>query len=393
MKYNLELVKKCLDESNFEALNNILYAIMNKSEHTLEDLTILEFLSDDPRIDKESAQVVKEYSNKVVEELKEKQILEAEEIKEEAVEEEKKKEGVVTPLVEEPNKLEKVEPITNNSKPISEEEAKRNKYEEEYKAYLSSKFILYGLTIKELSFNNSEPHITFENNPEARNVIDNLMLNLYQNAKDMPNLGFDLTKLWTTGEEFFTVSLASGQPLNNNSIMDMFQNVEKIVDNTEEDKNYEELLPSNLQNMKALYSGHTPDVPNGNFRIGYVNVNGEDNFYVVSSSKKEAIKLTKEMGFIPRTEEMGFIPRTIESNIVPIDTGKQNPEKIDAVSEGLSTAINKEPPEKAKVYTLKPNPRNVSVPNAAYSNLKNIILIIVLVIAVIIAVSVMTLRG
>lgn len=375
MKYNLELVKKYLDESDFEALNNILYAIMNKGEHTLEDLTILEFLSDDPRINKESAQVVKEYSNKVVEELKEKQILEAEEIKEEAV----------TPLVEEPNKLEEVEPITNNSKPISEEDAKRNKYEEEYKAYLSSKFILYGLTIKELSFDKSEPHITFDNTKEAKNVIDNLMLNLYQNAKDIPNLGFDLTKLWTTGEEFFTVSLASGQPLNNNSIMDMFQNVEKIVDNTEKDKNYEELLPSNLQNMKALYSGHTPDVPNENFRIGYVNVNGEDNFYVVSSSKEKSIRLTEEMGFIPRT--IG------ESNVVSIDTGKQNPEKIDAVSEDLSTALKKEPPEKAKVYTLKPNPRNVSVPNAAYSNLKNIILIIVLVIAVIIAVSVMTLRG
>lgn len=385
MKYNLELVKKYLDESDFEALNNILYAIMNKGEHTLEDLTILEFLSDDPRINKESAQVVKEYSNKVVEELKEKQILEAEEIKEEAVEEEKKKEGVVTPLVEEPNKLEKVEPITNNSKPISEEDVKRNKYEEEYKAYLSSKFILYGLTIKELSFDKSEPHITFDNTKEAKNVIDNLMLNLYQNAKDIPNLGFDLTKLWTTGEEFFTVSLASGQPLNNNSIMNMFQNVEKIVDNTEKDKNYEELLPSNLQNMKALYSGHTPDVPNENFRIGYVNVNGEDNFYVVSSSKEKSIRLTEEMGFIPRT--IG------ESNVVSIDTGKQNPEKIDAVSEDLSTAVKKEPPEKAKVYTLKPNPRNVSVPNAAYSNIKNIILIIVLVIAVIIAVSVMTLRG
>lgn len=385
MKYNLELVKKYLDESDFEALNNILYAIMNKGEHTLEDLTILEFLSDDPRINKESAQVVKEYSNKVVEELKEKQILEVEEIKEEAVEEEKKKEEVVTPLVEEPNKLEEVEPITNNSKPISEEEAKRNKYEEEYKAYLSSKFILYGLTIKELSFDKSEPHITFDNTKEAKNVIDNLMLNLYQNAKDIPNLGFDLTKLWTTGEEFFTVSLASGQPLNNNSIMDMFQNVEKIVDNTEKDKNYEELLPSNLQNMKALYSGHTPDVPNENFRIGYVNVNGKDNFYVVSSSKEKSIRLTEEMGFIPRT--IG------ESNVVSIDTGKQNPEKIDAVSEDLSTAVKKEPPEKAKVYTLKPNPRNVSVPNAAYSNLKNIILIIVLVIAVIIAVSVMTLRG
>lgn len=385
MKYNLELVKKYLDESDFEALNNILYAIMNKGEHTLEDLTILEFLSDDPRIDKESAQIVKEYSNKVVEELKEKQILEAEEIKEEAVEEEKKKEEVVTPLVEEPNKLEEVEPITNNSKPISEEEAKRNKYEEEYKAYLSSKFILYGLTIKELSFDKSEPHITFDNTKEAKNVIDNLMLNLYQNAKDIPNLGFDLTKLWTTGEEFFTVSLASGQPLNNNSIMDMFQNVEKIVDNTEKDKNYEELLPSNLQNMKALYSGHTPDVPNENFRIGYVNVNGEDNFYVVSSSKEKSIRLTEEMGFIPRT--IG------ESNVVSIDTGKQNPEKIDAVSEDLSTALKKEPPEKAKVYTLKQNPRNVSVPNAAYSNIKNIILIIVLVIAVIIAVSVMTLRG
>lgn len=385
MKYNLELVKKCLDESDFEALNNILYAIMNKGEHTLEDLTILEFLSDDPRIDKESAQVVKEYSNKVVEELKEKQILETEEIKEEAIEEEKKKEEVVTPLVEEPNKLEEVEPITNNSKPISEEDAKRNKYEEEYKAYLSSKFILYGLTIKELSFDKSEPHITFDNTKEAKNVIDNLMLNLYQNAKDIPNLGFDLTKLWTTGEEFFTVSLASGQPLNNNSIMDMFQNVEKIVDNTEKDKNYEELLPSNLQNMKALYSGHTPDVPNENFRIGYVNVNSKDNFYVVSSSKEKSIRLTEEMGFIPRT--IG------ESNVVSIDTGKQNPEKIDAVSEDLSTALKKELPEKAKVYTLKPNPRNVSVPNAAYSNIKNIILIIVLVIAVIIAVSVMTLRG
>ena len=385
MKYNLELVKKYLDESDFEALNNILYAIMNSDEHTLEDLSILEFLSDDPRIDKESAQVVKEYSNKVVEELKEKQILETEEIKEEAIEEEKEKEEVVTPLVEEPNKLEEVEPITNNSKPISEEDAKRNKYEEEYKAYLSSKFILYGLTIKELSFDKSEPHITFDNTKEVKNVIDNLMLNLYQNAKDIPNLGFDLTKLWTTGEEFFTVSLASGQPLNNNSIMDMFQNVEKIVDNTEKDKNYEELLPSNLQNMKALYSGHTPDVPNENFRIGYVNVNGEDNFYVVSSSKEKSIRLTEEMGFVPRT--IG------KSNIVSIDTGKQNTEKIGVVSEDLSTALKKEPPEKAKVYTLKPNPRNVSVPNAAYSNIKNIILIIVLVIAVIIAVSVMTLRG
>lgn len=385
MKYNLELVKKYLNESDFEALNNILYAIMNSDEHTLEDLSILEFLSDDPRIDKESAQVVKEYSNKVVEELKEKQILETEEIKEEAIEEEKKKEEVVTPLVEEPNKLDEVEPITNNSKPISEEDAKRNKYEEEYKAYLSSKFILYGLTIKELSFDKSEPHITFDNTKEAKNVIDNLMLNLYQNAKDIPNLGFDLTKLWTTGEEFFTVSLASGQLLNNNSIMDMFQNVEKIVDNTEKDKNYEELLPSNLQNMKALYSGHTPDVPNENFRIGYVNVNGEDNFYVVSSSKEKSIRLTEEMGFVPRT--IG------KSNIVSIDTGKQNTEKIGVVSEDLSTALKKEPPEKAKVYTLKPNPRNVSVPNAAYSNIKNIILIIVLVIAVIIAVSVMTLRG
>lgn len=376
MKYNLELVKKYLDESDFEALNNILYAIMNKGEHTLEDLSILEFLSDDPRINKESAQVVKEYSNKVVEELKEKQILKTEE---------KKPEEVVTPLVEEPNKLEEVEPITNNSKPISEEDAKRNKYEEEYKAYLSSKFILYGLTIKELSFDKSEPHITFDNTKEAKNVIDNLMLNLYQNAKDIPNLGFDLTKLWTTGEEFFTVSLASGQPLNNNSIMNMFQNVEKIVDNTEKDKNYEELLPSNLQNMKALYSGHTPDVPNENFRIGYVNVNGEDNFYVVSSSKEKSIRLTEEMGFVPRT--IG------KSNIVSIDTGKQNTEKIGVVSEDLSTALKKEPPEKAKVYTLKPNSRNVSVPNAAYSNIKNIILIIVLVIAVIIAVSVMTLRG
>ena len=385
MKYNLELVKKYLDESNFEALNNILYAIMNSDEHTPEDLSILEFLSGDPRIDKESAQVVKEYSNKVVEELKEKQILEAEEIKEETIEEEKKKEEVVTPLVEEPNKLEEVEPIANNSKPISEEDAKRNKYEEEYKAYLSSKFILYGLTIKELSFDKSEPHITFDNTKEAKNVIDNLMLNLYQNAKDIPNLGFDLTKLWTTGEEFFTVSLASGQTLNNNSIMDMFQNVEKIVDNTEKDKNYEELLPSNLQNMKALYSGHTPDIPNEAFRIGYVNVNGEDNFYVVSSSKEKSIRLTEEMGFVPRT--IG------ESNVVSIDTGKQNTEKIDAVSEDLSTALKKEPPENAKVYTLKPNPRNVSVPNAAYSNIKNIILIIVLVIAVIIAVSVMTLRG
>lgn len=385
MKYNLELVKKYLNESDFEALNNILYAIMNSDEHTLEDLSILEFLSDDPRIDKESAQVVKEYSNKVVVELKEKQILETEEIKEEAIEEEKKKEEVVTPLVEEPNKLEEVEPITNNSKPISEEDAKRNKYEEEYKAYLSSKFILYGLTIKELSFDKSEPHITFDNTKEAKNVIDNLMLNLYQNAKDIPNLGFDLTKLWTTGEEFFTVSLASGQPLNNNSIMDMFQNVEKIVDNTEKEKNYEKLLPSNLQNMKALYSGHTPDVPNENFRIGYVNVNGEDNFYVVSSSKEKSIRLTEEMGFVPRT--IG------KSNIVSIDTGKQNTEKIGVVSEDLSTALKKEPPEKAKVYTLKPNPRNVSVPNAAYSNIKNIILIIVLVIAVIIAVSVMTLRG
>lgn len=385
MKYNLELVKKYLNESDFEALNNILYAIMNSDEHTLEDLSILEFLSDDPRIDKESAQVVKEYSNKVVEELKEKQILETEEIKEEAIEEEKKKEEVVTPLVEEPNKLEEVEPITNNSKPISEEDAKRNKYEEEYKAYLSSKFILYGLTIKELSFDKSEPHITFDNTKEAKNVIDNLMLNLYQNAKDIPNLGFDLTKLWTTGEEFFTVSLASGQPLNNNSIMDMFQNVEKIVDNTEKDKNYEELLPSNLQNMKALYSGHTPDVPNENFRIGYVNVNGEDNFYVVSSSKEKSIRLTEEMGFVPRPIE--------KSNVVAINTENQNTEKIGVVSEDLSTALKKEPPEKAKVYTLKPNPRNVSVPNAAYSNLKNIILIIGLIIMVIIAVSVMTLRG
>ena len=171
-------------------------------------------------------------------------------------------------------------------------------------------------------------------------------------------------------------------PNDGNELICNGKNIVSIEYPIEKDKNYEELLPSNLQNMKALYSGHMPDVPNENFRIGYVNVNGEDNFYVVSSSKEKSIRLTEEMGFKPRT--IG------KSNIVAIDPEKKNTDKLGPVSEDFSTALKKEPP---KVYTLKPNPRNVSVPNAAYSNIKNIILIIGLIIMVIIAVSVMTLRG
>lgn len=383
MKYNLELVKTYLDKSDYEALNNILYAIMNNEKHTLEDLQILELLSTDPRIDKNSAEIVKEYKNKVAEELKENKIEETKKEEKKDEQQEQNKEELEQKKEKKEETIEEVQ--SKDVKPISKEEEQRIKYEEEYKNYLAAKFVVYGLTIKELSFSKNEPHITFDNNPASRNVIDNLMLNLYQNAKDIPNLGFDLTKLWTTGEESFTVSLLPGQELNNNSVVNMFQNVEKIVDDTKKDKDYEELLPDNLKNMKSLYSGHMPDMPNEDFRVGYVNYNGEDNFYVVSNSKEKSIKLTEEMGFTPRT--IG------NSNVVEIDTENKNSDKLSQVSEDLPDAIKKEPPEKAKVYTLKPNPNNITTPNAAYSNIKNIILIIVLIIIVIIAVSIMTLRG
>lgn len=362
--YSLDLVKEYLEQNKFNELNQVLNYIISVKEHTKEDYQILMFLEGNSNIAEDSKEEVSNIRKLIEEELIKRGVPLKEKIK---LEEVPLKIGMERVTLEERTKL------------------------EEYANYLQNKFYEYGLTMKEITFNGDEPHITFLNNFQANNIINNLMIQLDDNRKQRPYVEFELSKLWTTGEETFTLSLLTGSENQNNEIFEMIEDTLKIVESTNNDINYEEELPPKLTEMKKEFSNHTPDLTKeeGKFNIKCIQRNGEHRFYLVADTHKDAKSYAEELNLSVKDE--GY------------DTGRAvEIENIAGANDNLKEAtevgnVNVNVNEKSRVKTLGTMPTNFGNDrndrNAAYSNIKNIMLIIALVILVIIVVSIMTLRG
>ncbi len=381
--YSLDLVKEYLEQNKFNELNQVLNYIISVKEHTKEDYQILMFLEGNSNIAEDSKEKVSNIRKLIEEELIKRGVPLKEEIKLEEV-----------PEFKEKPKNDEV-PLKIGMEGVTLEE--RTKLEE-YANYLQNKFYEYGLTMKEITFNGDEPHITFLNNFQANNIINNLMIQLDDNRKQRPYVEFELSKLWTTGEETFTLSLLTGSENQNNEIFEMIEDTLKIVESTNDDINYEEELPLKLTEMKKEFSNHTPDLTKeeGKFNIKCIQRNGEDRFYLVADTHKDAKPYAEELNLSVKDE--GYdTGRAVEiENIAGANDNLKEAAKVKA--EAGNVNVN----EKASVKTLGTMPTNINfgndrnarnARNAAYSNIKNIMLIIALVILVIIVVSIMTLRG
>lgn len=364
MTYSLELIKEYLEQNKFDELNQVLNHIISVKEHTKTDYQILKFLEKNPSIAEDSKEIVSRIRNQVEDELKSRGV---------AL---KDNEEIVEPVkLEDNTNIDKALPLTVGVKNVTLEE--RTKLEE-YARYLQNRFYEYGLTMKEITFNGGEPHITFLNEPKANNVINNLMIQLNDNKKQKPYVEFELSKLWTTGEETFTLSLLTGGENQNNEIFEMIEDTLDIVESTDKATNYEEKLSPELTQMKKEFSNHTPDLTNeeGNFCVKNIKENGEDKYYLVAETREDAIAYAKELNLSIKDDQ--YDPN---ENILPVEN---------------SAGSNENLKEAAKTKTLGTMPPPNIRPNngnEAYSNVKNIILIIALVILVIIVVSIMTLRG
>lgn len=424
--YTLDDIKNLLKKGDYDELNKIINSMRDSSkEKTREDVEILEYLSGSDLISDDSKyqldKLKNEIENQIIEKVESKEEIINEQI-ENTIEDKEVIDSINNPISEsietfEPTINEELINSSNSSSLIEEQEEIKLENNEEinstieteesidyetssienkkvveenystaYNEYFN-KFTELGLTIKDFSNKDGVPRISFEINNFSKEYLDNLMLQLYNNPKN--GLGFDMTKLGTTKEELFTIYMNDpSQSLEDveKKTSDLLNKVEDIVLSTKNDKNYEEMMPDNLKNLKEQFTNDAPDIPqNENYRIGYLNTEGTDNFYLMAGSKNQAIRLTEEMGFTPR--------KYAGNGVVEIDTdGKNmNGTKLEQASENINNMDTNQAytpivNEKAKQKTLGTYPTVTPNTDNGFSNFKTVCLVIFLILVVMVVV-------
>ena len=177
---------------------------------------------------------------------------------------------------------------------------------------------------------NGKPEISFELNYESKPYIDNLLLSLHENKDD---INVDLTRVSSSGQEMLTIDIdnpeLSQQELQEKS-KKLFNDVNNIIKETDEKKNYEAMMPDHLKALKDKFHGDDPNIPNEDFKVGYSRSNGENTYYLVANSKEQAIELAELMGYEVKKDRGG--------NVFEVDTKGQSMEgsKLDTVSENVN---------------------------------------------------------
>lgn len=170
------------------------------------------------------------------------------------------------------------------------------------------------------------PEISLELTHESKPYIDNLLLELYQNEKDIE---VDMTRLNSTNQEILTIR-ANDKELSEEGLRkkgkEVFDSVNEIINKTDKEKDYEKLMPSELKGLKDKFINDDPNIPNQDFTVGYSNSNGETNFYLIADSKQEAIEIAELIGFEIK-EDLG-------ANVFELDTDDRNMDgtKLDKAS-------------------------------------------------------------
>ncbi len=178
---------------------------------------------------------------------------------------------------------------------------------------------------------NNNPSISLELDEVSKPYIDNLLLQLYPENEN--NLDVNLKRNGATKQEVLTISLADNELSQEELIKRgqvMFSKVQEILKNTDENKDYEAIMPKELQTLKDKFVNDDPNIPNENFKVGYSHKNGEKSFYLITDSKEQAIELAELMGYEVKQDRGG--------NVYELNTDDRNMEgsKLDKVTESIN---------------------------------------------------------
>ena len=170
------------------------------------------------------------------------------------------------------------------------------------------------------------PEITLELTHDSKPYIDNLLLELYKNKKD---IDIDMTRINSTNQEVLTIK-ANDKKLSEEELMqkgkEIFNDVNEIINQTDKEKDYESLMPSELQGLKDKFVNDDPNIPNKDFTVGYSNSDGITSFYLIADSKQEAIEIAELIGYEIKKDRGG--------NVFELDTEnkKMDGTKLDKAS-------------------------------------------------------------
>ncbi len=157
-----------------------------------------------------------------------------------------------------------------------------------------------GLTIVDSEIGNKgDPSISIQLDPKSNAYIDNLLLNMHQAGERNTIKGVDvnLSKVESTGQEMLTIALTdhslSPEEKKKRSY-EMFSQIEELLKNTDENRNYKKEMPAELQNIKNQF--HNGEAEIGDNKIVYANVNGENKYYI-NANHDEASKIAESLGY------------------------------------------------------------------------------------------------
>lgn len=175
-----------------------------------------------------------------------------------------------------------------------------------------------------------KPEISFELSYESKPYIDNLLLELYDNKEEY---NVEMTRVASTGQELLTLNIddpeLSQQELEEKG-KKLFTEVNNIMKNTDDKKDYEAIMPDELKNLKDKFVNDDPNIPDEDFKVGYTHENGANTYYLVANSKKEAIALSNLMGYEIKKDRGG--------NVFELNTEGKNMEntKLEKVTENIN---------------------------------------------------------
>lgn len=153
------------------------------------------------------------------------------------------------------------------------------------------------MTVVESSVRKEDtPHITFDINHESKPYIDNLLLSLSEEK----GLDLELSKINASNKELFTIAIDDKdltEEQRQEKVNEILARVNEVIETTDKNKDYEELMPGKLKRMKQGFVNDQPDVNEEDYKIGYSNKGGVDSYYIVTSSKARAEEIAKEIGY------------------------------------------------------------------------------------------------
>ena len=255
--------------------------------------------------------------------------------------------------------------ITDHNKVIVENQEKINEAEEIHNAtliekseqkikndkinYMISAITAYAATKGfRVTHDKSTNQISLELTDISKPYIDNMLQKLY---KSDTKINVDLERINQTKEELLTIELNEKDLLPNqleDSIVNMLEEVDDILKDTDREMDYEEKMEPELKGLKDKFVNDDPNVPNENFKVGYSNDGTGKIFYIVAKSEKQAIDMAELMGYDIKKDRGGnvFELETKEKQMegTKLDNASKNVNEIDEMKDlGISEVDNSKP--------------------------------------------------